>query len=251
MTDANMRRATLHQGLLLLEATTGLRHDLRNRLASVRNATFYLRRKVESAAPALWSGDNRVPTFFELIDSELTSADDIITSTTPSVLAAEPQAAELDVAALARELIPELPAPGGVNILAPEPTPGGVVADPLELQIGLRCLLENAIDATAATNGTIRITCTQTDGVMLISVIDDGPGFGDGPRERWLRPFATSKSGRMGLGLNIARRVATRAGGALLLTDGAGRGAAVTISLPIAGDHPGEHHEQPATAPGR
>lgn len=225
----------VYQALLVMEATAGLRHDLRNRLASVRNASFYLKRKVESSATELWANDGRVPKFFEMIDGELTSAEEIIVSTTPQVLAGQPAVAEIDVAALASAVIGELDTPSAVTMVAPEPGPVRALADPIELRVGLRCLIENAVDAVLCNRGTIRITCATNDDVARVSVIDNGPGFGEGPRERWLKPFATSKAGRMGLGLNIARRVATRAGGGLLLEDGVERGAAITITLPRAG----------------
>jgi hypothetical protein len=53
-----------------------LRHDLRNRFAAIRNAAFYLRRKV--ARTELWEEDPRMSRFFELIDGELAKADDTL-----------------------------------------------------------------------------------------------------------------------------------------------------------------------------
>jgi CheY-like chemotaxis protein len=45
------------------------RHFVRNRLAAIRNAAFYLQRRVEGTP--LWEGDPRVPRFFALIVDEL------------------------------------------------------------------------------------------------------------------------------------------------------------------------------------
>src|SRR5687768_4933387 len=46
-----------------------LRHFVRNRLAAVRNAAFYLQRRTEPTS--LWRDDPRVAKFFQLIVHEL------------------------------------------------------------------------------------------------------------------------------------------------------------------------------------
>ena len=46
-----------------------LRHSLRNRLSAIRNAVYYLMRKSEPTQ--LWENDERISSFFQLIDDEL------------------------------------------------------------------------------------------------------------------------------------------------------------------------------------
>ena len=58
------------------EKAAELRHYLRNRFAAIRNAAFYLQRRV--AKTSLWEEDERVRRFFDLIASELSDADDAI-----------------------------------------------------------------------------------------------------------------------------------------------------------------------------
>jgi hypothetical protein len=53
-----------------------VRHSLKNRLAAIRNAAFYLARKAGKAG--LLESDPRVAQFFELIDRELTAVDDVV-----------------------------------------------------------------------------------------------------------------------------------------------------------------------------
>ena len=54
-----------------------LRHDLRNRLASIRNAAFYLRLRVEKHTELLTT-DPRCAAFFQLIQEELLRAEELI-----------------------------------------------------------------------------------------------------------------------------------------------------------------------------
>ena len=53
--------------------TAVLRHDLRNRFSSIRNASYYLMRQAQKTE--LWKADPRMETFFQLIDRELVSAE--------------------------------------------------------------------------------------------------------------------------------------------------------------------------------
>jgi signal transduction histidine kinase len=55
-----------------------LRHHLRNRLAAIRNAAFYIKKKAEREG--LTEKDPRVARFFDLIQDELTDADESISA---------------------------------------------------------------------------------------------------------------------------------------------------------------------------
>jgi len=98
------------------------------------------------------------------------------------------------------------------------------------LALAVRCLLENAGEAIES--GSVRIRILREDKECLITVSDSGPGIGD--RKRCLERFETTKSGHLGLGLCMARRVAARSGGELVIGDPT-QGAEVSLRIPIAG----------------
>src|SRR5688500_14840853 len=58
-----------------------LRHDLRNRFSSIRNASYYLMRQTQKTE--LWKTDPRMEAFFQLIDRELASAEDLLSNRDP------------------------------------------------------------------------------------------------------------------------------------------------------------------------
>ncbi|HEX2685428.1 MAG TPA: ATP-binding protein [Kofleriaceae bacterium] len=66
-----------------------------------------------------------------------------------------------------------------------------------------------------------------------ISVVDDGPGVPASVATSLFEPFATARAGGTGLGLAVARRIAERHGGSLMLESKPGsRGARFSIYLP-------------------
>lgn len=128
------------------------------------------------------------------------------------------------------------------------PLPGGFdlavlgearVVGPLnELALLLSALLSNAVKHHDRAEGQITLTAAPgPDGMVRLSVIDDGPGIPEKFREavfdllRTLRPRDSCEGS--GMGLSLARRIVTRAGGSIAIRDtGAERGTTVDFTLP-------------------
>jgi signal transduction histidine kinase len=94
-----------------------------------------------------------------------------------------------------------------------------MMVDRLELEIVLRNLVANAMESIREAGSTRREVVLEARGhgrgVVLMSVIDTGPGIPAEIRERLFTPFSTSKSHGMGLGLAISRAIVTAHGGRL------------------------------------
>jgi signal transduction histidine kinase len=63
---------------------------------------------------------------------------------------------------------------------------------------------------------------------------DTGVGIPPGQLTEAFKPLITHKRGGLGVGLALARRIAQRYGGQLELRSQEGRGATVSLRLPIA-----------------
>ena len=66
----------------------------------------------------------------------------------------------------------------------------------------------------------------------LLTVSDNGPGLPDALTDDPFKPFATSKSQGMGLGLSISQNIAEAHGGELRFTRSTKEGACVELALP-------------------
>jgi signal transduction histidine kinase len=102
-------------------------------------------------------------------------------------------------------------------------------------------LLSN-VEKYAASGGEVCVSTRQTNGHVVVSVADRGPGVATRERDKIFEPFhrasdsLTGASGT-GIGLSIARELARAAGGDLALADSE-RGARFELTLPVAGDEP-------------
>jgi signal transduction histidine kinase len=95
-----------------------------------------------------------------------------------------------------------------------------------ELAAAVDALLANVFAHTDEGVG-FRVTVRVEERQAVLVVADDGPGFGSAVATR-----GRSGGGSTGLGLDIARQAAERAGGTMTITDGPG--GLVTLVLPLA-----------------
>jgi two-component system nitrogen regulation sensor histidine kinase NtrY len=77
---------------------------------------------------------------------------------------------------------------------------------------------------------------TQRDavnGVVRITVSDNGPGISPADREKLFLPYYSTKRRGSGLGLAIVRRIIAEHGGAIDVADNVPSGTIFTIELPL------------------
>jgi two-component system, NtrC family, C4-dicarboxylate transport sensor histidine kinase DctB len=92
-----------------------------------------------------------------------------------------------------------------------------VWAERLRLEQVLVNLLANALDAVAGTaEPMIRMAVEAQGDVVRLLVSDSGPGIAPDHRASLFMPFGTTKPTGLGLGLVIARDIATKSGGSLI-----------------------------------
>lgn len=95
-------------------------------------------------------------------------------------------------------------------------------------------VLENAL-AACADPVRVRIRCTPGDldgrPSLVVSVLDDGPGFTAESREKVFEPFFTTKTKGTGLGMAIVRRIVEAHGGLVSIGEGSSD-AEIIISIP-------------------
>ncbi|MGE5761179.1 MAG: ATP-binding protein [Gemmatimonadota bacterium] len=97
-------------------------------------------------------------------------------------------------------------------------------------------LLENAL-RYAPSGSTVDLTVSRDGDMLAFAVADRGPGISLADRERVFEPFyrdasAQPDTGRAGLGLSIARRLAELQGGTLTFEARPGGGSVFVLRLP-------------------
>lgn len=106
----------------------------------------------------------------------------------------------------------------GVQLEAAVPPPLSVQVDRLQIELVLRNLLANALDAVRARPAgrrTIHITAENIGGKLRFTVEDSGEGLSQEAASRLFEPFVSTKASGMGLGLVLSRAIVEAHGGTL------------------------------------
>jgi signal transduction histidine kinase len=94
-------------------------------------------------------------------------------------------------------------------------------------------VIKNAIEAMPD-GGTITLQQQQNDSVVIV-ISDEGGGVPEDMLPKLGEPFFTNKESGTGLGLMVSQRIIQAHKGSLEIHSEYGRGAQVTIKLPVAG----------------
>jgi signal transduction histidine kinase len=220
---------TVELSRVLLEASAVLRHDLRNRLGSIRNMAFYVKKRVSGSPVA--EQDPRVLQFLDSIEGEVDRATAVMESWGNRVTNLHEHRRSRTLASKVIELAvasarvdPQV----DLRVVCEEAT---LDCDPLEVALALRCLIENAAEASGT--GTVDISAALWNGRYHFSVRDRGPGIGE-PKEL-LKRLESDKAGHLGVGLCMTKRLVEAAGGDLFFGAAPGGGSEVGLSIPAPG----------------
>lgn len=110
-----------------------------------------------------------------------------------------------------------------------------VLVDKVQVQQVLLNLLRNALEATDGCETrvvTVRARRADTGGDVEISVADTGPGLAPDVADRLFRPFVTTKSDGMGVGLAICRTIVDSHQGKMWARSEPGEGATFFFTVP-------------------
>jgi two-component system sporulation sensor kinase A len=196
-------------------------HDLRSPLQSIKNASYLMRRQPERSDDMLNSIDSSV-------DRALAMLEELRHQTRETPLKLE----STDLPGMITDIIKQTPMEENVAVdMRLEPTLKIVQIDPLKVRRILENLVRNALEAMP--NGGRLTVETKDDGnYFTILVTDTGVGI---PRERLpnlFRPFYTTKSKGLGLGLAYSQKAAEVHGGTIEVESEVGKGTTFKVRLP-------------------
>jgi putative PEP-CTERM system histidine kinase len=140
--------------------------------------------------------------------------------------------ADMDLSQIVADAIAGLDGLGAVEITKDLPPVPEIRADREQIRSVVTNLLLNARDAVGH-DGTIRVRTDSADGRVALTVADNGCGMTPAfLKDSLFRPFQTTKTKGLGIGMFQSRMVVEAHGGSIQVDSEAGKGTTVRVSFP-------------------
>lgn len=209
-----------------VELASAVAHNIRNPLASIRLSAELLAHR--GTPPAELS--EHCSDIVSAVDRADRWISELVRAVQSPQLQSEPVALAPLVTACLEEMASEMTRWRVQSTVQPPP-PGHVLAHPAILRQILLSLIANAIEAMPE-GGRLEVSWCQKGTLAGLHLTDSGQGIPDEVRQRLFSPFYSTKSGGLGIGLALARRMVEQWQGSLSLTAAQPSGTCVEILLP-------------------
>jgi len=215
------------------EMAAAVTHELKQPLTAMTNYANACKSMVEQlpgGAPPL------VTTTLERVSAEARRAGDVVRRLRDLFRGGVPERDRVDLSQLVRQVISVFTErqPGTRIVVEKEGDDFTADIDRLQVELVLRNLLQNAVEATDKDSAApVIVRLRKGRDTIRIEVNDAGPGIPEARLERIFEPFVTDKPTGMGVGLSMSRTIIEAHGGKLSAESGPG--GRFYFTLPCAG----------------
>jgi PAS domain S-box-containing protein len=222
-----VRKETL---AVLGQLAGGVGHELRDPLAIIVNAVYFLKLIQPEAG-------GKIKEYLGLIERETHNAEKIISDLLNFARVKSADREAVSVSYLISQTLERFPASSSVEVTLDTPTDlPQVFADPRQMEQVLGNLVVNACQAM--TNGGKLVISAKPSTVngqpsVAIAIKDTGVGIPPENMRKLFEPLFTTKAKGIGLGLAVSRKLAEANGGRIEVQSEAGVGSMFTLWLPV------------------
>ncbi len=226
LADTQVRLVNSERLAAIGELARQIGHDLRNPLASMKNAAFYLKKKGNNC-----TAEDKAR-MLDIIDKDIMRSDKIINdlleySGEICLECGECTPRSLLITALSKVQIPECVKVE--NFAFEEPV---IIVDVDNIQRVFISIIKNAFEAMP-NGGTLTIRSAESNFTVRITFSDTGIGIPEELLPKIFSPLLTTKAQGMGLSLAICKRIVDSHGGKIEAQSSLNRGATFTVILPL------------------
>jgi PAS domain S-box-containing protein len=206
--DANERLVKAERFAAIGELSGMIGHDLRNPLAGIKNAIYFLKKKGQTISEA------QTKEMFEIIDKAIDHSDKIINDLLDYSREMHLELIKYSARTLVDETMQEIQVPERIKIVNRVQQEDLVWVNPDKMLRVFINLVNNAIDAMPE-KGTLEISSCHRDCWIDIVFADTGMGIPEETMQKIFTPLFTTKAQGMGFGLAICKRIIEAHGGTI------------------------------------
>ena len=212
---------------MLGQLAGGVGHDLRNPLAVINSAVYYLRSVYSDA-------DETTLETLDIIEKQVDKADAIVSDLLNFARTKKADRKPVPVSTLITAVLAEHSAPDDIQVITEVPADAAaVLVDPRQIEQVLTNLVTNAFQAMSE-GGTLRVWITTGAEQVAIAIADTGCGISPENKKKLFEPLFTTKTNGIGLGLVTSKNLVEANGGIIEVESEEGQGSTFSITLPRA-----------------
>ena len=224
--DANERLVKSERLAAIGELAGMVGHDLRNPLATIKNASYFLKKK-DTAIP-----ETQYREILETIDKSIDHSDKIINDLLDYSREMRLELTKYSADTLVNEAMEITQVPDRIKIVNHVDEDILVWVDVDKMMRVFINLIKNAIEAMPE-KGTLKISSCQTEECVAISFADSGTGIPKETLKNLFTPLFTTKAQGMGFGLSICKRIIEAHEGNITVETAVNKGTTFTITVPL------------------
>ena len=223
------------------ELSRGVAHELRNPLGAIKNATYYIKKRLLGSD--LLKDEPRVGEFLEIMDEEIETSDQVITDLMDFSRVNPPKLSHTKLEVVVDSALSRLEVKGDVKVVVEiDSSLPEVAVDAEQLRRAFGNLIKNA-DEAMPDGGTLTITANTVNGFVELKFHDTGQGISAADLPKVLYPLFTTKPKGVGLGLAIINSIIEKHQGSIEVNSKQGEGTTFTIKLPVSNQQEAQSSE--------
>ncbi len=223
--DANERLVRAERLAAIGELASMVGHDLRNPLAGIKNATYFLKKKGKSISEA------QAKETLEIIDKAIDHSDKIINDLLDYSREMRLELTKYKAHTLVKDALGMIQIPDRIQIVNHVQEDAWIWVNPDKMMRVFINLIKNAVDAIPE-KGTVEISSCQAGDMVKVVFSDTGTGIPEEIVHKIFTPLFTTKAQGMGFGLAICKRIIEAHGGTITVKTEVNKGTTFTITLP-------------------
>ncbi|MBT3363628.1 MAG: PAS domain S-box protein [Chloroflexi bacterium] len=228
LVDAQQRLARSEKLAAIGQMASGIAHELRNPLAVVNNAAYYIKLK-------MGGNDETLDKHLSIMEKEIFRSSGIIAGLLDFARTREPQLKAVDLNEFVRAVVSGLSIPEAVKLTSEFHSGRLEIAiDTEQIKRVLINMVNNAVQSMPK-GGELLIKIELSQGYAQIHITDTGVGISREHQRQIFEPLFTTRSaeGGTGIGLSICKSVIKAHRGDIKVNSSMGKGTTFIIKLPI------------------
>ena len=208
-------------------------HELRNPLAVIANAIYFLKMIQPDAS-------DKVKEYLDLIQKNVRISDKIVGDLLDFTRIKSAERKPIAVPELIHQTLERFPVPESITVELDLPDLPQIYVDPQQVVQVLGNLTLNACQAMSSTtstgaaqSGQLTISSCLKENMICIAVQDTGVGISPENMKKLFEPLFTTKTKGIGLGLSVSKKLIEANGGSINVQSEIGVGSVFSVYLPI------------------